>query len=411
MARLKGFEKLTNVDEAMSTFLKRLQPKRMPPVEIPVSDGLGRVLAEDAVAKRDLPPFDRSAVDGYALKSADTFEASPFNPKLLKLAMGDRVGRGEAKRVWTGNQLPPGADAAVMLEHTKKTQRKIEVWTPVTPGGNVSKRGEDVSRGEVAVEAGTRLRPHHLGLLASLGMIRIRVAAKPVVALLSTGDELAEPDGKPGRGQVTDVNRLILSRMCLELGAEPMDLGIAGDNLKDIGAKIQVGTEKADVVVTTGGTSVGRIDLVPAAVDRLGTPGVVVHGMAMRPGMPTALAILWGKPILIFSGNPVAAVVGFEVFARPLLIRLLGVEGEPRPVVRARMTVKVPSALGRRVFLRVCAFERGGEFFAEPVRIKGAGNLSTLTRANGYVVIPENLEGLGKGEYVTVHLFDKIGRR
>jgi len=411
LARLKGFKKLTNVDEAFSTFLKRLQPKRTPPVEISVSDGLGRVLAEDTIAKRDLPPFDRSAVDGYALKSADTFEASPFNPKLLKLTKGDRVGGGEAKRVWTGNRLPPGADAAVMLEHTGITQGKIEVWTPVTPGGNVSKRGEDVHRGEVAVEAGTRLRPHHLGLLAALGMDRIRVATKPVVALLSTGDELVEPGGKRGPGQITDVNRLILSRMCLELGAEPLDLGIARDDVEDIGAKIRVGTGKADVVITTGGTSVGRMDLVPAAVDQLGAHGVVVHGMAMRPGMPTALAILWGKPILILSGNPVAAVVGFEVFARPLLLRLLGIEGETRPTVRARMTVKVPSALGRRVFLRVYAFERGGEFLAEPVRVKGAGYLSTLTRANGYVVIPENLEGLGEGEYVTVHLFDKIGRR
>lgn len=369
------------------------------------------MLADGVTAGRDLPPFPLSAVDGFALRARDTLEASQLSPRTLKLADGERVSRGEARRVWTGNRLPPGADAVVMLEHTEEKPGGIQVRAPLTPGENVSKRGEDVRRGEVAVGAGTRLRPHHLGLLAALEMTHVSVSAGPRVALLSTGDELVEPGVKPGPGRVVDVNRLILSRMCLELGAEPLDLGIAKDDVEEIGARIREGLEKADVVVTTGGTSVGRMDLVPAAVDQVGTPGVVVHGVAMRPGMPTALAVVSGKPVLILSGNPVAAVVGFEVFARPLLLRLLGAEGEARPTLRARISRRVPSALGRRVFLRVYAFERGGEFFAEPVRIRGAGNLSTLTRANGYVIIPENLEGLEEGAVVTVHLFDRVGRR
>jgi len=163
------------------------------------------------------------------------------------------------------------------------------------------------------------------------------------------------------------------------------------------------------VVITTGGTSVGYPDLVPAAVNHIGTPGVVVHGIAMRPGMPTALAVLQGKPVFILSGNPVAAMIGFEVFARPLILRLLGIESEPRPALKAKLTRKVASALGRRVFLRVTVSERDGEFFAESLRIKGAGVLSTMTKANGYVIIPENREGLEEGESVIVHLFDKIG--
>jgi len=192
------------------------------------------------------------------------------------------------------------------------------------------------------------------------------------------------------------------------LGAEPLDLGIAKDNLEEIGAKIRGGLKIADVVITTGGTSVGHLDLVPTVVNQIGAPGVIIHGIAMRPGMPTALAILRGKPVFILSGNPVAAMIGFEVFVRPLLLKLLGVDSEPRPMLKARLTRRVASALGRRVFLRVNVFVRDGEFFAEPVRIKGSGTFSTMTKANGYVIIPENREGLEENEPVIVHLFDKI---
>ncbi len=408
MTRLKGFEKLTNIDEAFSILLRKLKPERLAFEQIPLHAALGRVTAEDIQAKNDLPPFDRSAVDGYAVKARDTFGASQFNPKTLKL-IGKEVREGEARQIWTGNPLPRGADAVIMLEYTKRIQEKIEVEISVTPGGNVSKKGEDVQGGEVAIKAGTRLKPHHLGLLAALGGTRVDVVKKPRVAILSTGNELVELGHKPKPSQIVETNRLILSSMCQELGAEPLDLGIAEDDLKEICAKIREGLEQADLVITTGGTSVGYPDLVPMAINQIGTPGVIVHGVAMRPGMPTALAILQGKPVFILSGNPVAAIIGFEVFARPLLLKLLGVEREPRPTLKARLTRRAASTLGRRVFLRVRVFERNGEFFAEPVRIKGAGALSTMTKANGYVKIPENREGLEEGESIIVHLFDKIG--
>jgi len=406
--RLKGFEKLTNVDEALSNLLEKLELGRLEPEQMPLHMAFGRVTAECIRAKNDLPPFDRSAVDGYALKARDTFGASQFSPKTLKLTENE-VREGEAGQVWTGNPLPRGADAVIMLEYTKRIKGKIEVEIAVTPGVNVSKKGEDAKRGEVAIEAGTRLKPHHLGLLAALGATHVNVVKKPKVAILSTGNELVELGYKPKPNQIVETNRLILSSMCQELGAEPLDLGIAKDDVKEISVKIREGLEQADVVVTTGGTSVGYPDLVPIVVNDIGTPGVVVHGVAMRPGMPTALASLQGKPVFILSGNPVAAMIGFEVFARPLLLKLLGIESEPRPSLKARLTRRVASALGRLVFLRVRVFERDDEFFAEPVRIKGAGVLSTMTKANGYVKIPENREGLEEGESVVVHLFDKIG--
>lgn len=407
MARLKGFKKLTNIDSALSIFLEELKPDRLNSERIPIQAAFGRVTVKDIRAKYYLPPFDRSAVDGYALKAEDTFGVSAFNPKIFKLTK-NQVGKNEAGELWTGNPLPEGADAVVMLEHTKKFDNKIELATTVTPKENVSQRGEDVTKGDVAVKAGTRLNPHHLGLLAALNETQVDVVRKPKVAILSTGNELVELGQKLEHGQIVETNQLIFSCMCSELGAEPRELGIAKDDLEEIIAKIKEGIDVADAIITTGGTSVGYPDLVPTAVNQIGKPGVIVHGVAMRPGMPTALAILEGKPVFILSGNPVAATVGFEVFTRPVLLKLLGIKKEPRPIISAKLTRRVAAALGRRVFLRVRVVDREGNFFAEPVRTKGSGVLTTMTKANGYVIIPENREGLKEGESVYVHLFYSI---
>jgi len=412
LARLKGFERLTPVDEALSVFLETLKLKRLRAVNVGVEEALGRVTAENLVAPIDLPLFDRSAVDGYAVRARDTFEASQFKPQTIQLTKKDAVRRGEAKHVWTGNPLPHGADAVVMLEHTREIRGGIEVSVAVTPSENVSRRGEDVRKGETAVKSGTRLQPHHLGLLAGLGVTQVKVVEKPKVAILSTGDELVPLGQKPKPNQIIDSNKLIFSSLLTELGAEPIDLGIARDNIDEITAKIQEGVEKADVVITTGGTSVGAADLVPIAINKMGKPGVIVHGVAMRPAMPTALAIVKGKPVVVLSGYPVAAMFGFEVFARPVIVRLLGMESEPRLMLRARLTRRVAGVLGRRVYLRVYAFrDDEGEFWAEPIRTKGSGLLTSMTKANGYATIPEDREGLEEGETVVVHLFDKIGAK
>jgi len=408
LARLKGFTKLVPIDDALETFFGLLKPKRLPAERLSLHEALGRVAAKDLTAQKDVPPFNRSAVDGYAVRAKDTVNASVFNPKTLRLTRSVEVGTGEAKPIWTGNQLPKGADAVAMLEHTKRVDGEIEVFKAVTPGENVSRKGEDVRRGEVAVRSGTRLKPQHLGLLASLGYTHVPVVKKPRVAVLATGDELVEL-GKPlGDGQVTESNRLIISGLCTELGAEPISLGISRDDVEEIREKIREGLEKADVVVTTGGTSVGHKDLVPQAINGMGSPGMVVHGVAMQPGMPTGLAVLGGKPVFVLSGNPVAAMIGFEVFVRPLILEMLGVKDELRPRLKARLTRRVSGSLGKRVFLRVLVSEVEGEFLAEPVRVRGSGIITTMTKANGYVVIPESREGLEEGEVVTVHLFDVV---
>jgi molybdopterin molybdotransferase len=409
LARLKGFQKLTRVDEALETWLRALQLD-VRTVSVPLHEGLNRVLAEDATAQMDLPRFDRSAVDGYALKSEDTTGATQFKSVTLTTTDSAEVGAKQARQVWTGNPIPRGADAVVMIENTsKRGDAQLEVSVPLAPGANVSRKGEDIQKGEVAAKAGTRLNPYHLGLMTALGNTSVKVAEKPRIAIIATGNELAEAGSTPAANQVFESNRIMLLAMCRELGAEPVDLGLAKDDLEEIAEKIKKGLRECDAVLTTGGTSVGGLDLVPDAVNTTGKPGVIVHGIAMRPAMPTALAAIDGKPVMILSGNPVAAVFGFEAFARPLICRMLGMpREEPRPTVKAAMTRQVATALGRRTFVRVLVTQKNSGFMAEPVSTRGSGAISTMTRSNGYVVVPENREGVAEGELIEVRMFGTV---
>jgi molybdopterin molybdotransferase len=409
LVRLKGFQKLTPVDDALRTWLNVSQIKRCKEATVPLHQALNRVLAEDIIAREDLPRFNRSAVDGYALKSEGTSGASQFKPAFFQVTESDEVDSKQAKQVWTGNAIPMGANAVVMLENTKRRDGEIEVWVQLAPGENVSKKGEDIKKGENAVKAGTRLKPYHLGLLAALGISEVRVVKKPRIAVLATGNELAEIGSKPAENQIFESNSVMLSAMCHELGAEPVDLGIAKDDVNEINETLRRGLLNSDAVITTGGTSVGGLDLVPDAVNKMGKPGVVVHGVAMRPAMPTALAVLGGKPVLILSGNPVAAIIGFEVFARPSICKMLGMKKEElRPVLKAIMTRKVATALGRKTYVRVRVLQKKGEFRAEPVSARGSGAISTMTKGNGFVIVPEDREGVSEGELVMVHLFGDV---
>ena len=406
MARLKGFQKLVPVDEALKRFLSAIEfkPKK---VSVPTYLALNRVLAQNIKADSDLPRTDRSAVDGYAIDAKETLETSQSRPSIFELASLEALGKGQAKQVWTGNPLPSRANAVVMLENTKIVGNRVEVWSPTTPWENVSRRGEDIREGETAIEAGARFRPQHLGLAVALGVCEAKVFEKPRIAILATGNELAEFGAKLRGSQIFDSNRLVLSALCSELGAETVDLGIAKDEVGEIKLRLRSGLEKADAVITSGGTSVGAPDLVPEAINELGKPGVIVHGVAMRPGMPTALAIVKMKPIIVLPGNPAAAMLGFEVFGRPLVSKMLGLNHvEPRPALKAKMTRSIAITLGRKNLVRVKVFQKGDEFLAEPISARGSGLLSTMTKSNGYVVAPEDREGLELGEIVSVNMFD-----
>jgi molybdopterin molybdotransferase len=409
LPRLKGFQKLTLIDEALQKWLNILQIKKPREVTVPLIEALNRVSATESIAKEDLPNFDKSAVDGYALKARETKGASQFNPIVFQITELEKIGSKQAKQIWTGNPLPKGANAVVMIENTKKTGEKLEVWVQLATGGNVSNKGEDVRKGEKILEAGTRLAPYHLALLAAMGNSEVKVAEKPLIAILATGNELVEAGNNSSENRIFDSNRVMLAAMCHELGAETVNLGIAKDDKVDISEKLEIGLQECDAVITTGGTSVGGLDLVPDVVNNSGKPGLVVHGIALRPAMPTGLAAVDEKPVVILSGNPVAAIIGFEVFARPLICKMLGMKKtEPRPIVNAVMTRKVATALGRRTFVRVRVIKKNGGFFVGPVSARGSGTISTMTRGNGFVIVPENREGVREGEIVLVHLFGNV---
>jgi molybdopterin molybdotransferase len=297
-----------------------------------------------------------------------------------------------------------------MVENTKRLETgDIEIYAPVAPGENVSQVGEDVKQGTVVLEKGGKLKPPDLGLLVALGRGTVNVVQKPKVGVLSTGNELL--DVSPGEtAKIADVNRPVLMAMVEESGGMPLDLGIARDDTEQISRKLKQGLASTDLVLVTAGTSVGKGDLVPDAIDELGKPGMLVHGIAMRPSLPTGLAVVDGKPVISLPGLPVSAMLAFSTFAQPLILRMLETEPDPQPKVKARTTKRIVGVPGFRTFIRVQVRESDGKLIVEPLRAPGSGILTTLTRANGIVVVPENVEGFDEGAEIEVQLFRPVKR-
>ena len=418
--KMRGFMRLTRVNTARKKFLSQVNVKRLPTENISTIKALSRVLAEDVVAEVDVPYFDRSAVDGYALRAEGTYGASRSNPivfdvlGVVEIGSLSRLvlGKQQAASIATGAAIPEGADSVVMIEYTEQIEYdKVEVYRSLTPGGNVSIRGEDVKKGERILPKGILLQPQDIGILAALSYSKVRVVRMPRVAVLSTGNELVELGGNVGLGKIIDSNRPILMAMVKDLGGKPIDLGIARDNLKEIQSRIASGVKNSDMILVSGGTSVGTGDLVPEAINSLGKPGIIVHGISIRPGKPTALAALNNKPIVLLPGFPVAAMISFNAFVQPILLKMLGASSEQfaKRTVRAKMLRRVPSSLGNRTFTRVIVKMGDGGYVAEPFRTGGSAVISSMIRANGLVVIPEEKEGLEEGEEVEVALLRPLG--
>ncbi len=406
MVRLLGFKEKKNVKEALEKILNSVKVKINDYEVVHIEKAVGRILAEDVVSGIDVPHFNRSAVDGYAVRAEDTFGASKDNPLLLRVSGRVEIGetvklklkKGEAIRVSTGSILPEGSNAVLKLEDTEKIGEYIEVYKSVAPGENVSKIGEDVKKSEVVLRKGTVIEPHDLGLLATLGIMKVKVFRKPKVAIFSTGNELVPIGEKAREGQVVETNRLVIGAALKQLGCEVLDLGIVRDDVDLIKEKIKFGLEKADALIVSGGTSVGGKDLVPEAVSKLGK--MLVHGIAMKPGMPTALAVSNGKPIFMLPGFPVAAIISFYTFIPPVIEKIMGFKFVKREWEKVKVKVerRIPSTPGERTFVRVLVKKIGNEFFAEPIRISGSGIMSSIVRANAIIVIDEEKEGLEKNE-------------
>ncbi len=407
--RTRGFFKKMPVDEALEILMYRISA--LPVESIDIADAPGRVLAKEIMASADSPPFNRSAMDGYAVKGENTFGAGQTNPIYFRV-VGEvmpgfpqkmEVKEFEAVKIMTGGAVPAGADAVVMLEYAKETKREIEVIRAATPGKNVSLEGEDVRKGDVMLKSGRVLRPHDAGVLAAAGVSEISVGERPAVGIISTGDELVMPGKRIEPGQVYNVNSYALSALVASSGGVPEMLGIVEDDR----AKLKDAIKRSlvhDAVILSGATSAGEKDVVPEIVEELGE--VLVHGVCMRPGGPTGLGVIDEKPIFMLPGHPAASIFGFEVFVRPVMQQMQGASPyNPYPQTEGALSRKIASEIGRRDFVWVAVNEGGG---VEPIRTSSTGIVSSLVRADGFVVVPENTEGIAKGKRVKVNLLQNL---
>ncbi|ESS02479.1 MAG: molybdopterin molybdochelatase [uncultured archaeon A07HR67] len=401
-----GFKRRTRVDEALATLLDAVEPHGRTET-VPLADADGRVLAEPVDAPAPVPGYDRAAMDGYAVRAEDTFGASDRSPNVLRTTDADDrpVGRGEAARVHTGSALPDGANAVVMIEQVETVGDEVETFDAVANGENVGPAGEDVAEGQRLYEAGETLRPSDLGLCKSVGLDELVVYDRPTVAVIPTGEELVQAD--PAPGEVIETNGLTVSRLVERWGGTPRYRAVVTDDEDALAAAIERDLD-ADVVVTTGGSSVGERDLLPEVVDGLGE--VLVHGVALKPGHPVCLGRVGDTPVVSLPGYPVACIVNAAQFLRPAQKRVGGTSAAHPPTRRARLDRKVASEPGTRTFARVKLSRDDSAddppFVATPTRASGSGVLSSVALADGWVVVPEPREGLDAGDVVDVELWE-----
>ena len=402
---MKLFRRLISLDEALKTVLTYAKGRETGVEEVAFEEALNRVLAEDVRSPVDSPPFDRAAMDGYAIRGEDSFGASPSSPVFLS----------EYFPIQTGQPMPADgrSNAVVMLEFAKESEvgdgggEKLEIFKPVTPGRNVSLKGEDVKKGEVVLKAGRRLlRAHDIGMLASVFKRTVRVRKKAKVGIISTGDELSDPKQPRNENKIADANSFVLTALTQKI-ASPRRLGIARDDRVEIKDAIKQGLEECDGLLVSGGSSVGRRDFLADAVTDLGE--LVFHGVAIRPGEPTGFGVVDEKPVFVLPGFPVATISAFELLVRPFLNATHGLEAEgERRKIFATAAKKIPSAVGRTDFVRVRLFcaENEKRCYAEPVRVSGSGILSSVTKSDGFVLVEENSEGVEAGGKVGVNLWE-----
>lgn len=393
------FKKRTSVDESLRLFLERISTLRNTE-EISLETCTGRILAEAVISERNVPHYRRAAMDGYAVRASDTMGASPANPVMLQLS--DRVEEGSSTWVHTGTAVPEGADAVVMVEDTVTAGNLVEIRVQVYPNRNVGQIGEDIKQGDLVFEEGHLLRPCDAAVLASLGLDRMKVFKKPVVAVIPTGDELVSRQKDrdvPPPGMVLETNGLMSGLYVNKWGGIPRYLDIVPDNPDSIKKAIEANLD-ADMILLSGGTSVGKRDHGPEIVAALGE--LLVHGIGVSPGKPAALGIINNIPVVCLPGYPVAGLVALYFFVRPGIRKLAAIPEVPEPILKRRLAAKISSKIGYVNFIRV-VFE-GDK--VRPLTGDGARALSSVAKADGYVLVPENTEGYDEGEEVDVFLIE-----
>ncbi len=406
---MKEFFKVTDLQTVLEYRTKFPQVKTE---ETPLVESVGRILAKDIVADDDLPDFPRAIVDGYAVKGASTFGSSESNPAYLTLsgsiAMGESpeiaVGPGEAAQIATGGMLPPGADSVVMIEHTEAIDdTTIEVYRSVAPGQNMIAIGEDIKKQTRVLLNGQLIRPQEAGLLAALGKQQVAVYQKPVIGIISTGDEIVPINETPGRGQIRDINTYTLSGLIHEAGAVAVSYGIVRDDFKILFEKCKLALEQCDMILISGGSSVGARDYTVDVLSALQDAKILVHGISISPGKPTILAKAQNKAFWGMPGHVVSAMIVFSRVVKPFVEHLSGQAAGQKKELRlqAKLSRNVASRQGRIDFIRVQLRLEKGRLWADPVLGK-SGLISTMVNADGLIEIDINTEGLDKGAEVEV---------
>lgn len=378
----------------------------------PLLDCLGSVLAEEVPADMDIPPFDNSAMDGYAVMAADTAGATPEKPVSLRVIADLPAGYpphalvrfGEAVRIMTGAPMPSGTDAVVRTEEVERGDGTVMISKPVPSGNDLRRAGEDVRKGEVILRQGIPLRPAEIGMLATLGRTRAQVVRTPRVAVLATGDELVAPDEPVTPGKIRNSNLYSISAQVKACGGEPLPLGVARDTAAELEARIRQGIIGADMLLTSGGVSVGDYDVVKTVLARMGE--ILFWRVKMRPGSPVTFGRIAGKPMFGLPGNPSASMVAFEQFVRPAILKMSGRTRLRRRQVEATLEEGVKNRVGVRNFVRAIATEEKGEWRVRPAGSQGSGILRTMVQANSILVIPETVARLQPGDRATVQMLD-----
>ncbi len=415
-----GRSSVISREDAVALLKDHLILPALPVQEVSISDALGSVLASDNVSLVNLPDFDRSTMDGYAVRSSDTFGAAESRPALLAV-VGDipmgtmphrALARGETMKIATGGALPDGADAVVMFEQTQPVDAaSIEVMKPVAPLENVIKAGDDIKQGEMIANRGHRIRPQDMAALAGIGITRINVFEKPRVAIISTGNEIVPADAVPGPGQIRDSNSYNLEGLVSMAGGTAVKKGIVPDDFPRIRAVLDAALRDCHLVLMTGGSSVGTADLTAKVINDAGSPGVLVHGVSIKPGKPLIVGLVGRVPVFGLPGHPAAVSICFDLFVKPVLARMTGEVPPPAleglsaaRTVKARLSRSISSSPGREDHVRVTLEKGDNGLVARPV-FGASGLISTLVKAVGTVVVPVNKIGIEAGEEVEVRLF------
>jgi molybdopterin molybdotransferase/putative molybdopterin biosynthesis protein len=420
-ARQEQFLEVISAGEARVRFEQHLDLAPLSAEAVSLADARTRVLAHDVVAAFDAPPFDRANVDGFALRAADTVGASDGNPKIFTLnseviACGHApmltVGPGTCTTIATGGVIPRGADAVVMIEQTELIESipsRIELRRAAAPGQLISYAGSDIARGETLLRRGAPIGSREIGMLAASGLARIEVVRRPKVAVLSTGDELVEPGNPLKPAAVYDSNSATIAAAVSEAGGEPITFGVLPDDAAILEKTVREALAVSDMVVLSGGTSKGAGDLSHRVVSRLGKPGILVHGVALKPGKPLCLAVVGDKPVVVLPGFPTSAIFTFHAFVAPVIRARAGLPPEATQTVSARVPVRVASELGRKEFVLVSLVKGDQGMIAFPTG-KGSGAVTSFSQADGFLEIDALASSLDAGSDVQVTLIDNTIR-